>query len=44
MHEKEYPFLDFDAPSMFDDLLKLDIITLLEMKRPDETKKTNDPN
>jgi len=44
MQAKEYPFLDSDVPAIFEELLELKLIELPEMKRPDETGKTNDPN
>ena len=42
--EKQYPFLDTDVPKMFDDLLQAGLIQLLEMKRPDQANRVNDPN
>nr|XP_027075937.1 uncharacterized protein LOC113699791 [Coffea arabica] len=44
MQDKEYPFLDSDVSGMFDDLLSINLITLPEMKRPDESRNTDDPN
>ncbi|XP_071932994.1 uncharacterized protein [Coffea arabica] len=44
MQDKEYPFLDSDVSGMFDDLLSINLITLSEMKRPDEARNTDDPN
>ncbi|KAH0636367.1 hypothetical protein KY289_036282 [Solanum tuberosum] len=44
MQEKEYPFLDSDVSDIFDELLELKLIELLEMKRPDEAGKADDPN
>ena len=41
---KEYHFLDSDAPSMFDDLVIMNLITLPKMKRPNEDMNTDDPN
>ncbi|XP_031131677.1 uncharacterized protein LOC116033061 [Ipomoea triloba] len=42
--EKTYPFLDSDVSPMFDELLKLRLIELPEMRRPDEASRVNDPN
>ncbi|XP_070039293.1 uncharacterized protein [Nicotiana tomentosiformis] len=44
MQEKEYPFLDSDVPAIFEEHLELNLIELPEMKRPNEARKTNDPN
>ena len=44
MQDKEYHFLDSDVPSMFDDLLSMNLIMLPEMKRPDEVGNIDDPN
>ena len=44
MKNKEYHFLDTEIPKMLDQLLKLNIIELSEMKWPEETGKVNDPN
>ena len=44
MQEKEYPFLDSDVSDIFDELLELKLIELLEIKRPDEAGKADDPN
>ncbi|KAL4637826.1 hypothetical protein ACB092_03G104600 [Castanea dentata] len=43
MQEKQYPFPDFDISNMLDHLLKLKLIELPEMKRPEEADQTNDP-
>ncbi|OMO94041.1 hypothetical protein COLO4_16538 [Corchorus olitorius] len=42
--EKKYPFPDSDVASMLDELLKSKVIELLEMKRPEESGKVDDPN
>lgn len=44
MQEKEYPFLDFDIPEVFEELVELKLVELPEMKRLDEAGKTDDPN
>ncbi|KAL0413541.1 UNVERIFIED_CONTAM: Transposon Tf2-12 polyprotein [Sesamum radiatum] len=43
LQEKEYPFPDSDVPYIFDELLERKLIELPESKRPDETKRVNDP-
>ncbi|KAL0367220.1 UNVERIFIED_CONTAM: hypothetical protein Sradi_3612100 [Sesamum radiatum] len=43
MQTNQYPFLDSDVSGIFDDLLNANLIELLEMKRPEEDGKTNDP-
>ncbi|KAL0352301.1 UNVERIFIED_CONTAM: hypothetical protein Scaly_1618800 [Sesamum calycinum] len=43
MQVREYPFLDFDVPGIFDDLLEANLINLPEMKRPEEAERKNDP-
>ncbi|KAL0396400.1 UNVERIFIED_CONTAM: hypothetical protein Scaly_0088400 [Sesamum calycinum] len=43
MQAREYPFLDSDVPRIFDDLLKANLIDLLEMKQPEEVKRKDDP-
>ena len=42
--EKQYPFLESDVSPMFDELLKLKLIELPEMKRPEEASRVEDPN
>ena len=42
--QKVYPFLDADMPEMLEQLLKLQLIKLLECKRPEEMGKVDDPN
>ena len=44
MQEKEYPFPDVEVPGMLEELLRLKLIELPEMKRPEEAEKVNDPN
>ena len=44
MQEKEYPFPDVEVPGMLEELLRLKLIELPEMKRPEEAEKFNDPN
>ena len=44
IQEKEHPFLDSDVYDIFDELLELKLIELLEIKRPDEAGKADDPN
>ncbi|KAL0444445.1 UNVERIFIED_CONTAM: hypothetical protein Slati_2167200 [Sesamum latifolium] len=43
LQEKEYPFPDSDAPYIFDELLKRNLIELPESKRPDKAENVNDP-
>ncbi|KAL0307448.1 UNVERIFIED_CONTAM: hypothetical protein Sangu_3030800 [Sesamum angustifolium] len=43
MQAIQYPFLDSDVSRIFDDLLGVNLINLLEMKRPEETKQRDDP-
>ncbi|KAL0427896.1 UNVERIFIED_CONTAM: hypothetical protein Slati_2964400 [Sesamum latifolium] len=43
MQTRQYPFLDSDVPRIFDDLLEANLIDLLEMKRPEEAKRKNNP-
>ncbi|KAL0318131.1 UNVERIFIED_CONTAM: hypothetical protein Scaly_2862400 [Sesamum calycinum] len=43
MQAREYPFLDFDVPGIFDDLLEANLINLPEMKRPEEAEQKDDP-
>ncbi|KAL0405771.1 UNVERIFIED_CONTAM: hypothetical protein Slati_3891000 [Sesamum latifolium] len=40
---KTYPFLDSDVPRIFDDLLEANFIDLLEMKRPEEAERKDEP-
>ncbi|OMO94186.1 hypothetical protein CCACVL1_06118 [Corchorus capsularis] len=42
--EKKYPFPNSDVASILDKLLKSKVIELLEMKRPEESDKVDDPN
>ncbi|XP_019184273.1 PREDICTED: uncharacterized protein LOC109179164 [Ipomoea nil] len=42
--EKTYPFMDSDVCPMFDELLKLRLIELPEMKRPEEASRVDDPH
>ncbi|MBM1124210.1 hypothetical protein JQN44_27430, partial [Klebsiella pneumoniae] len=44
MQQKEYPFPDVEIPRMLEELLALKLIQLLEIKRPEEAKRINDPN
>ncbi|XP_070032500.1 uncharacterized protein [Nicotiana tomentosiformis] len=44
MQAKEYPFLDSDVPTIFEELLELKLIEFPEIKHPDEAGMTNDPN
>ncbi|KAL0287732.1 UNVERIFIED_CONTAM: hypothetical protein Scaly_2754800 [Sesamum calycinum] len=39
---REYPFLDFDVPGIFDDLFEANLIDLPEMKRPEEAEQKDD--
>ncbi|KAL0456183.1 UNVERIFIED_CONTAM: hypothetical protein Slati_0957500 [Sesamum latifolium] len=43
MQARQYPFLDSDVPEIFDDLLEANLIDLLEMKRPEEAERKDDP-
>ncbi|KAK4381112.1 hypothetical protein Sango_2999300 [Sesamum angolense] len=43
MQAREYPFLDFDVPRIFDDLLEANLIDLPKMKRPEEAERKDDP-
>ncbi|KAL0430532.1 UNVERIFIED_CONTAM: hypothetical protein Sradi_0679200 [Sesamum radiatum] len=43
MQARQYPFLDSDVSGIFDDLLETNLIDLLEMKRPEEAKRKDDP-
>ncbi|CAH9127864.1 unnamed protein product [Cuscuta epithymum] len=43
MLEKKYPFLDSDVPLMFEELMRLNLISLPESKRPEEAMKVDDP-
>ncbi|KAL0287352.1 UNVERIFIED_CONTAM: hypothetical protein Scaly_2766800 [Sesamum calycinum] len=38
MQAREYLFLDFDVPGIFDELLEANLIDLPEIKRPEESK------
>ncbi|GAA0158373.1 hypothetical protein LIER_15421 [Lithospermum erythrorhizon] len=44
MQEKHYPFLEYDVPSMFDELLKAKLIELSESERPEEANRSTEPN
>ena len=44
MQEKKYPFLDSDVFEIFDELLELNLIDFLEMKRHEEVGKVDNPN
>ncbi|XP_019179608.1 PREDICTED: uncharacterized protein LOC109174830 [Ipomoea nil] len=41
---KKYPFLDSDVPYMFHELLKHNLVDLLEMRRPHEASMVDDPS
>ncbi|KAL0420283.1 UNVERIFIED_CONTAM: hypothetical protein Slati_3051200, partial [Sesamum latifolium] len=43
MQIRQYPFLDSDVFGIFDDLLEANPIDLLEMKRPKEAERKDDP-
>ena len=43
MEEKTYPFPDADVWGMLEDLLEKNVIKLLECKRLEEMRRTNDP-
>ncbi|KAL0405957.1 UNVERIFIED_CONTAM: hypothetical protein Slati_3909600 [Sesamum latifolium] len=43
MHARQYPFLDSNVSEIFDDLLEANLIDLLEMKRPEEAERKDDP-
>ncbi|GAA0154940.1 hypothetical protein LIER_12782 [Lithospermum erythrorhizon] len=44
MQEKDYPFLESDVPSMFDELLKAKFIELPVSKRLEEANRSTEPN
>ena len=44
LKEKKYHFLDYDVPSMLEDLLHKKVIELPECKHPEEMSSVNDPN
>ena len=44
MQNKQYFFSNTDIPKILDQLRELNVIELLEMKRPEEAGKVNDPN
>ncbi|KAK4385865.1 hypothetical protein Sango_2710500 [Sesamum angolense] len=43
MQARQYPFLGSDVSKIFDDLPDTNLIELLEMNRPEEAKRRNDP-
>ncbi|KAH0754816.1 hypothetical protein KY290_025086 [Solanum tuberosum] len=43
MQRKDYPFLDSDVSSIFDELLEMKLFELPEMKRPNEAGRSDDP-
>ena len=43
MQRKDYPFLDSDVSTIFDELIEMKLFELPEMKRPDEAGRSNDP-
>ena len=42
--ERNYPFDDSDVSRMFDELLEVNLIELLQIKRPNEANQVNNPN
>uniref|UniRef100_M1DX51 Retrotransposon gag protein n=1 Tax=Solanum tuberosum TaxID=4113 RepID=M1DX51_SOLTU len=42
MQRKDYPFLDSDVFTIFDELLEMKLFELPEMKRPDEAERSDD--
>jgi len=44
LQEKKYPFPDSDFSRMLDDLFEKGVIELLEPKRPEEARRTANPN
>jgi len=41
---KKYLFIDSNLLGMLDDMLKIEIIKILKLKRPGEVQTTHDPN
>lgn len=44
MQAKEYPFIDSDVTTNFEELLALKLFELPKIKRPQEARRINDPN